>query len=82
MPARKTGIKLKPPSGYKKYLLHYSYKDNDGNEMDGWIKLNCKKKPSYSEAKTFAQRKISINIDPNFAKRKIIAPLHLYNILV
>lgn len=75
-------LNTKPPKGYKKFLIHYQYKDSDGNQDADYIKINCKKRPTYPDAKAFAQRKISNNIDENFKKRKITAVISVCDILL
>lgn len=78
-------LNTKPPKGYKKFLIHYRYKDaatGNGDTLEDYIKINCKKRPNYKDAKAFAQRKISNNIDENFKKRKITAVISVCDILL
>jgi len=75
-------INTKPPKGYKKFLVHYQYTDHNGNQDADYIKINCKKRPNYKDAKAFAQRKISNNIDNDFKQRKITAVISVCDILL
>ncbi len=75
-------LNTKPPKGYKKFLVHYQYKDQDGNSKTDYIKINCKKRPRYKDAGMFAQRKISKNIGNDFKARKITAVISVCDILL
>jgi len=78
-------INTKPPKGYKKFLVHYAYKDavtGNGDTLEDYIKINCKKRPNYKDAKAFAQRKISNNIDNDFSQRKITNIISVIDILL
>ena len=74
-------LNTKPPKWYKKYLVHYHF-DQDGNPGTDYIKINCKKRPNYKDAKAFSQRKISNNIDNKFSNRKITAVISVCDILL